>query len=108
MTLDKTLVWLIELVLASLAVYRMAHAFTLENGPWNMFFRIREKANTVWGYDSWQAEFTRCAWCQSFWWSFLMTILVFGFADMRFFFISWLAEAGIVFLIHGKTYKLFG
>jgi hypothetical protein len=85
-------------ILSVLAVYRLAHLTTLENGPVNVFFRIREIVHRKWGYDSWQAEGSRCILCQSVWYSAPVAVII--SSNIVDGIIVWLAVSGAVTLLH--------
>ena len=91
-------------VLCVLAVYRVAHLTTMEDGPARVFARVREAVIKKWGFDSWQAEGARCSLCQSVWYSFpaaflLRPVSVFELG------LYWLAIAGAVLIVHRVIYK---
>lgn len=58
--------WLQFLILA-LAVYRVAHMIAREDGPWDVFARLRSRA----GQRSWIARGLWCPLCIAFWLGFV-------------------------------------
>ena len=61
-------------VLAVLAVYRIAHMLARENGPADLFARLRTFVASRYGHDSWQADGVTCPLCLSFWISFAIPL----------------------------------
>jgi hypothetical protein len=61
-------------VLAILAVYRIAHMLARENGPADLFARLRTFVADRYGDDSWQADGVACPLCLSFWLSFAIPL----------------------------------
>ena len=64
--------------LLALAVYRMARMVALEDGPWNVFYRLR---SLVVNYergrrDSWLIRGVGCPACLSFWLGFVGAALL--------------------------------
>lgn len=63
--------WL-TLVLASLAVYRVARLATQEEGPWDIFARFRGWM----GQSTWAGRGLHCIFCVSFWLAFVAAAMV--------------------------------
>lgn len=90
--------------LCVLAVYRVAHLTTMEDGPARIFTHIREAVFKKWGWDSWQAEGARCVLCQSVWYAFAAAWMlqpenIFQLG------LYWLSIAAGVLVLHRFTYK---
>lgn len=58
-----------DVVIAALAVWRLAHMFKYESGPWDMFVRIREKLG-----ESMFGRAMDCGACMSVWLSLLIVV----------------------------------
>lgn len=63
--------WL-ALVMASLAVYRVARMITQEDGPFDGFTRLR----TAMGQATWLGRGFHCVLCLSFWLSWIAVAMV--------------------------------
>lgn len=63
--------WL-TLVLASLAIYRVARMLTQEDGPFDAFTRMRAAV----GQGSWIGRGLHCIFCVSFWLAFVAAAMV--------------------------------
>jgi hypothetical protein len=57
----------INIILSSLATWRLAHMFRHEAGPWDVFIRIREKLG-----DSVFGKAMDCVACMSVWFSLII------------------------------------
>ena len=82
---------MLELILLSLAVWRITALFVYDDGPWGIFVRLRD---TIGGPLT-------CFWCASVWVS-LGGVLLYapvGALDWREGFIWWWAIAGLTVLI---------
>lgn len=83
-------------LVAVLAIYRLTHALTLEDGPFDLFARWREWV----GQGSWVGRGWHCTLCLSFWWSMPLGLFPpFGFV------IGWLGGAGLMLVIHRLLYR---
>lgn len=68
-----------------MAVWRISSLLVNENGPWNIFVRVREWAGIGHDYngravtfpDRFFAQMLSCVWCTSVWVSIFMTLFVF-------------------------------
>jgi hypothetical protein len=58
-----------DMVVAALAVWRLAHMFKSEAGPWDIFIRIREKLG-----NSMLGRMMDCGACMSVWLSIIIFI----------------------------------
>jgi hypothetical protein len=97
---------ILRYVLAVLAVWRIVHATTLETGPFAVFEKAREATNRRFGFESWQAEFMRCALCQSFWGSFIAALLFFPMiSNIPDLLLVWGSLAGGVTILHLTVYR---
>ena len=77
--------------LAVLAVYRVAHMAAREDGPFDVFARLRERA----GQKTWVGRGLHCVLCISFWLSLPAAFLT-GLP----WFLAWLGIAGGVLVLH--------
>jgi len=85
----------VYLVLATLATYRAARMIALEDGPFDVFTRIQERA----GQKSWVGRGLACPLCISFWLA-LPAALVVGQNDWRGLALMWLGIAGGAVVLH--------
>jgi hypothetical protein len=82
--------WL-AFVLAVLATYRIAHMIAREDGPFDVFARLRGAV----GQEHWYGRGLHCVLCLSFWIALPAAII----AGMPWF-LGWLGTAGGVLVIH--------
>jgi hypothetical protein len=82
----------VRFIITALAVYTFAHAFAVMTGPFAIFDRAREWLIARYGYKSWQAEFSRCPICQSFWLGLIAAALMFPFS----FTLAGIVEWGVI------------
>lgn len=85
-------------VLAVLATYRLAHMIAREDGPFDIFARMREKV----GQGNWFGRGLACVLCLSFWLALPAAIL----AQMPWL-MGWLGVAGgvmVLFLMFERSY----
>lgn len=78
-------------VLAVLATYRIAHMMAREDGPFDVFSRVREKV----GQEHWYGRGMHCVLCLSFWIA-LPAALIAGLPWLM----GWLGTAGGVLVLH--------
>lgn len=83
------------LVLAALAVYRLATDLAWERGPGDGYARLRGRVMARYGPDDWRSEGIGCPICWSFWLA-LPAGLALDFGPMGL--LYWLAIAGAVAL----------
>lgn len=89
----------LRLVVASMAVYRVAHMLAREDGPFDLFTRWRDRI----GQRNWIGRGFHCVLCISFWLSIPAALWVLNtwitglIFDMTIF---WLAIAGLVLVFH--------
>lgn len=90
---------MIYLILAILATYRIAHMVAQEDGPFDVFSRIRSIPNP----ESWIARGLNCVLCISFWVSLLAALLL-AHQDPTMqrseTLLTWLGIAGAVMVLH--------
>lgn len=65
---------MIEL-LAALAVYRLASMIAYEDGPWDIFVRLRTRVYQRWA-GTWLARGSDCPLCISFWLAWPIALLL--------------------------------
>ena len=87
----------LELLLAVLAAYRVAHMLAQEDGPFDLFARLRGRFDPA--QSTWLGRGLNCVACLSFWVS-LAAALLLQRGDLNGLIISWLAIAGGVLVIH--------
>ena len=81
----------LQLILAILAVYRVAHMIAKEDGPFDVLSRIRGRIDPE--QKGWVGRGINCAACLSFW----LSLVVFALGGS---WLEWLAVAGGVLIIH--------
>lgn len=95
---------MISLILAVLGTYRIAHMVAQEDGPADVFARIRAIPNP----ESWIARGLSCVLCISFWVSLLAALLL-AHQDPTMqrseTLLTWLGIAGAVMVLHLWTEK---
>lgn len=88
-----------ELVIASLAVYRLARMVALERGPFDVFERIRGWSFIYLSKESWLNDGINCPLCLSFWFALIASFFL-PFTSWTDFIFRWLAMSGVAsFLI---------
>jgi hypothetical protein len=87
---------LTQLVIASLAVYRVSHLIAFEDGPGDLILRIRKRAG-----NGWRGKLMDCPYCLSIWVSFPTAILFSKTINQ--FLVNWLALSGAVVVIEKLT-----
>lgn len=78
-----------------LATYRLARMLAMEDGPFDLFSTLREKA----GQRTWIGRGLNCTLCLSFWLALPFTLLL-PISSWQEFIITWLAVAGGVVIVH--------
>lgn len=85
----------LTLILATLAVYRVATDLAWETGPLGCYARLRGHVMARYGKDDWRSEGVACPICWSFWLALPAGLLLsFDLMGM----VYWLAIAGAVAL----------
>lgn len=87
----------LTLILAALAIYRVAHMVTLETGPFGLCERWRGWVFMHAGKDSWITEGVNCPLCVSFWLSLIAALLL---APVEAWVLVWLGLAGAALVLH--------
>ncbi|MGI9544679.1 MAG: hypothetical protein ACR2MX_15560 [Cyclobacteriaceae bacterium] len=83
-------------ILAILATWRVSHLLQVEDGPFDLIFRLREWAgNTFWG------KLMDCFYCLSLWVAMLPAIWLAN--SWKMFFAVWLALSGAAVIIYKLT-----
>ena len=85
--------FVVYFALSVLAVYRVSHMIANEDGPFDVFVFIREKA----GQRNWIGRGLNCVLCISVWLSIIPAIAMTRSAE---FVLYWFAIAGGVLVIH--------
>lgn len=83
------------IVLAALATWRAARAVALEDGPFDLFTRLQDRA----GQTHWVGRGLRCVLCVAVWLALPAALLV-GVPDWRALLLLWGGIAGGAALIH--------
>lgn len=83
-------------LLAVLAAYRIARMIAMEDGPFDAFSRLQERAG---GNKTWVGRGLACPLCVSFWVALAAAGLV-GAQDWRGFVLLWGGIAGGAVLLH--------
>lgn len=82
-----------SLVLGSLAVYRLARMIAMEDGPFNLFMKLRSFWGDRLGWEHWISQGFLCPLCLSFW--------IAGLALLApEWLLQWFGLAGAVSVIH--------
>jgi hypothetical protein len=84
-----------ELILAMLAVWRVTHLVTMEDGPWRIVARARERL------ARWSVDGARCFYCMSVWVAGPPALWIGRSTDDRL--LSWLALSGAAILLERAT-----
>lgn len=87
--------WLL-LVLLTLAVYRVSHMLAYEDGPFDVFARMRGAV----GQASWIGRGLHCVLCLSFWLSLVVFFLLYPVVGVVMGVVAWQAVAGGVLVLH--------
>src|SRR5271157_3306044 len=83
-------------LLAALAVWRLTHFFSTEDGPWDVALRLRRSLNGLfWG------KLISCFYCLSFWISVPFVFFLQGTPVERL--VAWLALSGAASLLERTT-----
>lgn len=80
------------IVLVVLAVYRVSLIICIDEGPFSLFQRLRDKIDPQ--QEKWYGRGLRCVVCVSFWLALLAALIIGGGV------LEWLAIAGAVAIIH--------
>jgi len=86
----------LQIGLAILAVYRIAHMIAREDGPFDVLARIRGRIDPE--QKTWVGRGINCVLCLSFW----LSLVVFALGGS---WLEWLAVAGGVLVLYKATYK---
>lgn len=89
--------WL-EFILAALAVYRVSRMIAMEDGPADVFARLRDKA----GQSNWIGRGLNCPMCISFWLGFITAWPIAN--SFYFWVIGALAMSAVTVIIHKRIY----
>lgn len=92
----------LHVILATLAVYRLAHLISMEAGPANVAIKLREATYRRFGGDSWVFAGVSCPLCVSFWLA-MVPALAFWPPNFGLFLLMWLGIAGGVLALHRGT-----
>lgn len=87
---------MIDLMIAALAVYRIAHLVAFEDGPFDLFLRLRDRAMVRLGSNHWITVGMHCPLCISFWLAWLIPLTPLLVTQS-------LAVAGIVLMLHSSN-----
>lgn len=90
------------LVLSILAVYRISYLVAKEDGPFDLFMRIRHKTDSFDPPSDWIGRGMRCILCISFWLSLIPAVGLFR-GDVMEIISGWFGIAGGVLVL----YKVF-
>lgn len=89
----------LHVILATLAVYRIAFLIAMERGPADLALRLREAAYRRFGAESWVFAGVSCPLCLSFWLA-LVGALALRPASAWLALLLWLGIAGGVLVLH--------
>jgi hypothetical protein len=89
----------LHVILATLAVYRLAYLISMEAGPANVAIRLREATYRRFGGDSWVFAGVSCPLCVSFWLALVAAVALWP-ASVGLFLLLWLGIAGGVLVLH--------
>lgn len=88
---------MLEIILAILASYRVARMLALEDGPFDLFTKIRNAVDP--NQLTWLGRGLNCPLCLGFWISFVIALLV-PCATWQGFVLNWLGIAGGMTVVH--------
>jgi Protein of unknown function (DUF1360) len=94
----------LDLLIGSVATWRITHMLLLENGPFRVFRRLRERFGVVYGADddtqvvSFKYEITTCPWCLSIWVATAATLLLRWSGVGRWVLLPFISSAGSVII----------
>ena len=63
-----------NLMIAALAIYRVAHMIAYEDGPFDIFLQLRDRAMVRFGRYHWITNGVHCPLCVSFWLSWFVPL----------------------------------
>ena len=86
----------LQIILAILAVYRVAHMIAKEDGPLDVLAKIRGKVDPE--QKAWIGRGLNCVACLSFW----LSLVAFALGGS---WLEWLAVAGGVLVMYKAAYK---
>ena len=89
----------LHVILATLAVYRLAYLVSMERGPGDQAIKLREAVYNRFGMDSWVFAGISCPLCVSFWLA-LLGALALRPASIGQTLLLWLGIAGAVLVLH--------
>lgn len=86
------------LVLGSLATFRLALMFSKENGPGRIFRKLRQAAPP----KSATREGLSCEWCESIWWSAVITAYIWAVGGIPTHWtpLWWLAQSAVAIVLN--------
>jgi hypothetical protein len=85
-------------VLAALATWRLAHLFSLEDGPFDLVLKLRERAGT-----GFVGQLMDCFYCLSLWLAAPLALYV--SLEPLHWLMCWWGCAGAAGLLHQATYR---
>jgi hypothetical protein len=89
---------LLEIVLGSLAVWRLTHLLQAEDGPWDIVIHLRQRAGeTFWG------QLMDCFYCLSLWTALPFALLI--TRDWQYLLLAWPALSGAAILLERFTHQ---
>lgn len=87
----------INIILVTLGVFRLSYMVSNEDGPGDIFSKLREWV----GQSNWVGRGLNCFLCVSFWVSSFGAFFLYP-DDSKMFFTSWFAIAGLCLIIHKR------
>jgi hypothetical protein len=84
-------------LLALLGVYRLSHMIAMEEGPFDAFAELREKA----GQRTWIGRGLHCPLCLSFWIALVFAVAITNPTNIA---LVWLGLAGGCLVLHRLLY----
>lgn len=97
----------VRLLCAALTVYRLAQLFSLDDGPFAVFERLRRWSRArpaAWGGVRWSvAEWLACPFCQGVWWAAITLPLLVWPTVGGDLFLLWLGLAGAQSWLEGNS-----
>lgn len=84
----------IVLILAALATFRVSRMVAEEDGPFDVFKKVRDKLQHS---GNWVSRGVRCQLCVGFWVSLLLSLylVVVGLMELSYLPVAWLGIAGL-------------
>jgi hypothetical protein len=94
---------MLETILAILATYRVARMLTTEDGPFDLFAKLRERIDPR--QETWVGRGINCPLCVGFWVSFAVSLVFLPWSSLASLLLNWLGVAGGSVVLHNWVEK---